>query len=245
MVILSYPLQLDPSRRCLTSLIYALIGKREQRRQREQMRLRARAGLPPIDDNDDQDVAIMDEATEETVRLAQRSSQSPNPSLSNMDPVDSGSIGGSNILVDPVAEIAGDDEYLQQFLESVIFYGITCAFLVLSFTIAMIVSDLGVILGVVGATGSTMVSYILPGEYKVVKRIVSPCSFLTPQHAHSRDISSAPPVPFFTNRSYILEAASRETFLEDSCSHSAYSWNFDCAHSALFHHIQGRCGMRP
>lgn len=51
----------------------------------------------------------------------------------------------------------------QQNGKDFIFYGITCSFLLLSFIVAMSVSDLGVILGVVGATGSTTVSFILPG----------------------------------------------------------------------------------
>lgn len=40
---------------------------------------------------------------------------------------------------------------------------VTCAHLGLSLIIALAVSDLGLVLGVVGATGSTIVSYILPG----------------------------------------------------------------------------------
>lgn len=133
MVILSYPLQLDPSRRCLTSLVYALMGKREQRRQDQQQ-------------NHQLD-SEMDAANEEITRLA----QTHNPSNGDTDS-------------DPAAAIADGDEYMKDFLENVLFYGITCAFLVLSFIIAMSVSDLGVILGVVGATGSTTVSYILPGK---------------------------------------------------------------------------------
>ena len=41
--------------------------------------------------------------------------------------------------------------------------GITCAFLLSSIVIGLLVDDLGVVLRVVGATGSTTVSYILPG----------------------------------------------------------------------------------
>ena len=40
---------------------------------------------------------------------------------------------------------------------------VTFCFLALSFSVALAVTDLGVILGIVGATGSTMVSYVLPG----------------------------------------------------------------------------------
>ena len=41
--------------------------------------------------------------------------------------------------------------------------GITAVFLTASYLIALVVTDLGVILAIVGATGSTMVSYVLPG----------------------------------------------------------------------------------
>lgn len=42
---------------------------------------------------------------------------------------------------------------------------ITCAFLIGSYFIAMTIEDLGVVLALVGATGSTIVSYILPGSF--------------------------------------------------------------------------------
>ena len=48
-------------------------------------------------------------------------------------------------------------------ISDTLFYLITVAFLLLSFMVAMIVDDLGVVLAMVGATGSTLVSYILPG----------------------------------------------------------------------------------
>lgn len=44
-----------------------------------------------------------------------------------------------------------------------LFYIITISFLSLSFILAMTVDDLGIVLALVGATGSTLVSYILPG----------------------------------------------------------------------------------
>ena len=46
---------------------------------------------------------------------------------------------------------------------SFVFYLVTTLFLLASYGIAMIVHDLGVVLAFVGATGSTMVCYILPG----------------------------------------------------------------------------------
>lgn len=42
---------------------------------------------------------------------------------------------------------------------------ITCFFLIISLGISLVFSDLGVILSLVGATGSTVVSYILPGAF--------------------------------------------------------------------------------
>ena len=42
---------------------------------------------------------------------------------------------------------------------------VTTCFLVGSFGIAFVISDLGVVLSLVGATGSTIVSYILPGGF--------------------------------------------------------------------------------
>jgi len=138
MVILSYPLQLDPSRRCLTSLAYAVIGKRQQRRRQETLL---------------EQHTTIDETNEEISSLAQT------PNTSNGD-----------LESDPAAAIASGDEYLKEFLENFLFYGITCGFLILSFIIAMSVSDLGVVLGVVGATGSTMVSYILPGKKELMNK---------------------------------------------------------------------------
>jgi amino acid permease len=67
----------------------------------------------------------------------------------------------------PVETVVVDPD-MRRFLDDFLFYCITCVFLVLSYVIAMSVSDLGVILGVVGATGSTMVSYILPGKISSV-----------------------------------------------------------------------------
>ena len=47
----------------------------------------------------------------------------------------------------------------------VLYYGLTFAIASISFIIAMVVTDLGIILSIVGATGSTTMSYILPGYF--------------------------------------------------------------------------------
>lgn len=48
-------------------------------------------------------------------------------------------------------------------LDDRLFYIITFVFISLSFITAMIVDDLGIVLALVGSTGSTLVSYVLPG----------------------------------------------------------------------------------
>ena len=48
-------------------------------------------------------------------------------------------------------------------LDDRLFYIITFVFISLSFILAMIVDDLGIVLALVGSTGSTLVSYVLPG----------------------------------------------------------------------------------
>ena len=106
LVTFSYPLQLDPSRRCCMTLINQL---REWNRNRKMNKSRE-AGL--------------EDAEMDKEKLIERATS-------------------------PV------DDYT--------WYAITIFFLAGSFLIAMAVQDLGTILGLVGATGSTTVTYILPG----------------------------------------------------------------------------------
>jgi hypothetical protein len=56
-------------------------------------------------------------------------------------------------------------KYFSPSFTSCVFYELQVAFLALTLLIAICVSDLSVVLGLVGATGSTTVSYILPGFY--------------------------------------------------------------------------------
>ena len=100
MVCLSYPLQLNPARKCISSIIKAL---------RERNRYTS---------------------------------------------LTSSQVTSSNAVT------------IQRFNEFAIYFEhvtVTSIFLTLSYMIAMVVEDLGIILAIVGATGSTMVSYILPG----------------------------------------------------------------------------------
>merc|ERR1711862_162944 len=57
--------------------------------------------------------------------------------------------------------------------EDFIFYSITISFLLLSFLVAMVTKDLGVVLSLVGCTGSTLVTFVLPGLFFLK---VHPCA---------------------------------------------------------------------
>ena len=151
MVILSYPLQLDPSRRCLTSLINAQKKKYQQRRNHEreeesQQQQQQQQQYHHSDNNDEDD--------EMFYSLASNDTQSRDQQQQDLE----GSLALSSSL-SPSMEQKENNHFL--------FNVITCCFLLFSFIVAMSVSDLGVVLGIVGATGSTIVSYILPGTYVI------------------------------------------------------------------------------
>lgn len=134
---LSYPLQLDPSRRCFTSLI----NTRMKRHQQHSSNI-SNGEIPTTHTAENNEDAV-----EEEEMFYSLASNDTETSLNN--------------------EI--DSEYHrnnQQDGQDWLFIGITCSFLILSFIVAMSVSDLGIMLGIVGATGSTIVSYILPGKCK-------------------------------------------------------------------------------
>jgi len=111
LVTFSYPLQLDPSRRCMMTLIKQL--KHWKKGTREG----AGGGGRGAREEDE-----------------------------------TGLLGGAEESTD---EKSRSEDY--------IFYVITIVFLAGSFLIAIVVKDLGTILGLVGATGSTTVTFILPG----------------------------------------------------------------------------------
>lgn len=197
MVILSYPLQLDPSRRCLTSLVYALVGRREKRR-RNQQESSQQNGLA-------QGTDTMFE------RLANTNDQVPTNDADESDP----------------SSVIDGDEDMMELLDSFLFYGITCVFLVLSFAIAMSVSDLGLILGVVGATGSTTVSYILPGKSSsVFESNIN----VEVSEAISLLITSSTKI----RRSYLHEAASRATSTKESSASAVDLGNHHRSNGTLF-----------
>eukprot|EP00550_Attheya_septentrionalis_P000212 CAMPEP_0198290390 /NCGR_PEP_ID=MMETSP1449-20131203/8285_1 /TAXON_ID=420275 /ORGANISM="Attheya septentrionalis, Strain CCMP2084" /LENGTH=655 /DNA_ID=CAMNT_0043988895 /DNA_START=207 /DNA_END=2174 /DNA_ORIENTATION=+ len=148
MVLLSYPLQLDPSRRCITSLVHSVqrvLKHRQQQRQENPVH----SSFPSQTEHTvtDSSVIPLDKSSDETTDPASIASTTIELQSSNVEEV----------------ERQQQELLLNQVAEKFLFQGITCTFLVLSFMIAMVVSDLGIVLALVGATGSTMVSYILPG----------------------------------------------------------------------------------
>lgn len=119
MLTLHYPLQLDPSRRCISSLLSVV----------STWRWTSAPSSTSLQSSESPDA---------TASVAAPHSDIADKSSTNLEKKD----------------LLGDSR---------VFNAITVCFLLLSFTIAMVVDDLGVVLAVVGATGSTLVSYILPG----------------------------------------------------------------------------------
>lgn len=137
MVILSYPLQLDPSRRCIISLVNTLQKKVARQHQQDE----GTQTIPlssNIDDDDHED------------------------DLSPGERIEEESEDGCEIMSGVNEDGSGrrtneEKERLNEIYNDFIFNAITCIFLLMSFIIAMTVADLGIILALVGATGSTTV----------------------------------------------------------------------------------------
>ena len=133
MLALHYPLQLDPSRRCITSLVKVIMNWWKHKKQQSNA---SKTDIMPSRDGSDLGEIEMEQ--EEAAKALNQSTS--------------------------YHEMSQDTEIMQQTVEeNRLFYIITICFLSLSFIVAMIVDDLGVILALVGATGSTLVSYVLPG----------------------------------------------------------------------------------
>lgn len=132
MLALHYPLQLDPSRRCISSLVKVVMGWWKSHANYYSRRLgrKQSSGIKTEMGNTRTQIAVEEESMQ----------QEDFPYIE----INSVEIGTKS---EP-------DE---------LFYIITLLFLSLSFILAMIVDDLGIVLALVGATGSTLVSYILPG----------------------------------------------------------------------------------
>lgn len=131
MLALHYPLQLDPSRRCITSLVKVIMKWWSQEQSTEQH-------LREIEMEQEEEVS----------------------------PVGKKDLNESNSYYEIMSQSNVSKEHQQNYIRGTddkLFYVITLSFLSLSFMLAMIVDDLGVVLALVGATGSTLVSYVLPG----------------------------------------------------------------------------------
>ena len=145
MVVLSYPLQLDPARRCITSFVHAL------KRRSETRDIDGTASFVKLTTNDPDQ---LDPTIEMGSIKVEPSAMKDTMETVEVPPKAKGSIHETTID----KAIRKDDDS-----ETFLFNCITCTFLALSLLISLVVTDLGTILAVVGATGSTMVSYILPG----------------------------------------------------------------------------------
>ena len=141
-MIASYPLQLDPSRRCIISLIYSIKNTFCTSYQED-------SKVSDVETHDilesyDTEKASEDDEVELPTLLENQHQQNNRYSYNGQ------------------IHISKKDK-TNIFKQDVIFIIITIIFLISSLGIAIVVTDLGVILSIVGATGSTIVSYILPG----------------------------------------------------------------------------------
>lgn len=135
MLALHYPLQLDPARRCISSLLEVT---KEWWRGRNKGKLEHH----PEYIHRHQSVGI-EMRNEEGGDFNYHNQYSP-------------------VIAKQLCDIPPEQKHPPD-NEIALFYTITILFLLLSWAIAMAVDDLGVVLAMVGATGSTLVSYVLPG----------------------------------------------------------------------------------
>ena len=143
-MILSYPLQLHPSRRCVMNIVKAIQEWIEESKEN------------PIEAETDYTSRI-----DSNLSLASTTEEGMTGNKNNILAI---SQNIENEINQPLDQpLLRDDSNVRTNESNRLFYLITIIFLSLSYTIAMIVDDLGIVLGVVGATGSTMLSYILPG----------------------------------------------------------------------------------
>ena len=144
-VTLCYPLQAHPSRGCITSIIVACGAKLRHRRSD----VEEDVGYAPFERRDERrDERVVNAAA---LRGVVSSTAETAPPTSNA------------LAITPPAAPPADDHGGVQPSSNAMHYGITSVFVCASVAIALAVDDLGLVLKVVGATGSTTVSYILPG----------------------------------------------------------------------------------
>jgi len=159
-MVASYPLQLDPSRRCIISLIYSIKKTFFN------------------DSNNQEDQQQHSNNDKESYQFLENFNQNDNNTNKQKTIIDNNNIEEEEVELPSFIEkyhqknnmhsyhgkihISKKDKNKHQ-QHDILFLIITIIFLLASLSIAIIITDLGVILSVVGATGSTIVSYVLPG----------------------------------------------------------------------------------
>eukprot|EP00588_Corethron_pennatum_P028995 CAMPEP_0194316166 /NCGR_PEP_ID=MMETSP0171-20130528/12981_1 /TAXON_ID=218684 /ORGANISM="Corethron pennatum, Strain L29A3" /LENGTH=457 /DNA_ID=CAMNT_0039072313 /DNA_START=218 /DNA_END=1588 /DNA_ORIENTATION=- len=149
MLILHYPLQLDPSRRCILTLVSTARRFFKVRRECE-------VNAKLID-------YVTSSKHSPFAEFSNADNVNPGVNYGGLNTVDHGNennVGGNTGRV-AVQSVLDEGTAVQE--KDLPFYVITISFLLFSFFIAMVESDLGLVLSLVGATGSTLVSYVLPG----------------------------------------------------------------------------------
>jgi amino acid permease len=197
MLTLHYPLQLDPSRRCLLSLIKVIREKYEYGKHRQgtnnstsiqhQASSSSQSQSPPRLELERQVSSTLEDGDGSTTNnqrkevefgqsqqkhapphytefsvLSQNTSTCTSSSNKVIEDYGTGT-ANCNETTFSTANNDDDDQQDQEQHTSTMFYAVTAAFLGASWMLAMVVEDLGLVLALVGATGSTLVSYVLPG----------------------------------------------------------------------------------
>jgi len=189
MLVLHYPLQLDPSRRCLTSLVrviklwwYSNTNNRSKRRRRRSSSYHHHSLLATATVAGTSTSTSTSTSTEDQEVLLSSASAASSLSSNKSSPP-SETNHHYSILED---EIGNDAAAAAAAADDRVFVWITISFLCCSFMVAMIIDDLGIVLAFVGATGSTLVSYILPGLI-YIKLTPSPSPSLSESESESFD----------------------------------------------------------
>lgn len=170
MLMLHYPLQLDPSRRCVMSLLKVVGGWiQEQRRRRDFLSLgSALAPAPTMGGHVDSQIELGADRQspphgEDQQQQHDAYTEISSIKMSSPRRRDYSGVEDQWTDDDPSSAEAKKNAGVDEGESELLFLAVTITFLLCSFGIALTVDDLGVILALVGATGSTLVSYVLPG----------------------------------------------------------------------------------
>ncbi|CAM9509908.1 unnamed protein product [Chrysoparadoxa australica] len=145
LVMFCYPLQAHPARRSISSLVAVYRGNGPEMQHEEENEVLWPASDSEGEEDDDEDVAEGKSSKNDDENM---------PKELELGPVHPGLLRHTG---DPLVSVPSDD------IPPMVYWTVTTLFLSMSYVIAMSVKDLGVVLEVVGATGSTTLSYILPG----------------------------------------------------------------------------------